>query len=46
MAWVFAAYAIVWLAFFLYLVSLDKKQKAIADEIADLSSKLGGETDG
>ena len=40
MGFLFAAYAVVWLAFFIYLFSLDKKQKAISEEMASLSRKL------
>ena len=40
MTWLFAAFTIVWVVFFLYLRNLDKKQRAISREIADLKSKL------
>lgn len=40
MGYLFAAYAVVWLIFFIYLFSLHKKQKAIAEEMALLSKKL------
>ena len=42
MGWLFAAFAITWLVFFIYAFSLDRKQKAIADEVASLSGKLPG----
>lgn len=42
MGWIFAAYAIVWAAFFIYAFSLQKKQAAISEEIADLKRRLGG----
>jgi CcmD family protein len=41
MSWLFAAYAVVWAAFFLYVYHLQKKQKAISEEIADLKKQLG-----
>ena len=40
MGYLFAAYAVVWLIFFIYVFSLDKKQRALAEEIALLSKKL------
>ena len=43
MGWLAAAYIVVWIVFFLYLLSLDRKQKALADEISNLRAKLGGE---
>ena len=41
MIWMFVAFVIVWLAFFLYLSNIDRKQKAISREIADLSRRVG-----
>ena len=41
MGWLFAAYAIVWAGFFFYVIHLQKKQKAISEEIADLKRQLG-----
>jgi len=40
MGFLFAAYAVVWLIFFVYLFSLHRKQKAIAEEMALLNKKL------
>jgi CcmD family protein len=40
MGFLFAAYAVVWLVFFIYLFSLHKKQKAISEEIALLRKRL------
>ena len=40
MTWLFAAFAVVWIAIFLYLLSLDRKQRAIASEIAALEARL------
>lgn len=41
MKWLFAAYAVIWLAVFIYLIDLGKKQKAIAREVEGLKAKLG-----
>jgi CcmD family protein len=41
MKWLFAAYAVIWLAVFVYLFDLGKKQKAIAREVEGLKAKLG-----
>jgi len=41
MTWLFAAYAIVWIALFAYIFQLDKKQRALSAEIETLRSKLG-----
>jgi CcmD family protein len=38
----FAAYAIIWIAIFLYLLNIDIKQRALAREIAALGKKLMG----
>jgi len=43
MKWLFAAYAIIWLAVFLYLFDLARKQGAIAREIEGLKAKLARE---
>lgn len=40
MTWLFAAFSIVWIAIFLYVYGIDRKQKALADEVATLSEKL------
>jgi len=40
MAWLFAAFAIVWLAVFIYVFNLGKKQQAISQEIEDLKTRL------
>ena len=40
MTWLFAAYAIVWIAIFLYVLGIDRKQRALADEVAALSSRV------
>jgi CcmD family protein len=41
MKWLFAAYAVIWLAVFVYLFDLAKKQKAIAREVEGLKMRLG-----
>ena len=40
MEWLFAAFAIVWLAVFIYLFGLGRKQHAISQEIEGLKAKL------
>lgn len=39
MMWLFAAFAVVWLAVFGYLVRLGNMQKKLEDEIAGLKAK-------
>jgi CcmD family protein len=41
MTWLFAAYGVIWIAIFLYIFGLDRKQKELAGEIAALKGKLG-----
>jgi CcmD family protein len=38
MTWVFAAFAAVWIAVFLFLVRIGRAQRALSDEIAALKS--------
>jgi CcmD family protein len=40
MGFLFAAYAVIWFVFFIYLLSLHKKQQAISEEMALLSKKI------
>ena len=40
MTWLFAAYGIIWIAIFLYIFGLDRKQKELAGDIAALKAKL------
>ena len=40
MGYLFAAYAVVWLIFFVYVFSLDRKQKAISKEMALLNARV------
>lgn len=40
MSWLFAAYAVVWLAIFFYVFSLDRQQRALSAEIDELKTKL------
>ncbi len=42
MLWLFAAYAVVWIAIFLYVFNLDRKQRALTEEIDALKTKLMG----
>jgi CcmD family protein len=38
MTWVFAAFAAVWIAVFLFLVRIGRAQRALSEEIAALKS--------
>ena len=40
MTWMIAAYAIVWTALFIFFFNMDRKQKALAGELAQIKSKL------
>jgi CcmD family protein len=40
MTWLFAAYGIIWIAIFLYVFNLHRKQKDIEGEIDALKAKL------
>ncbi|MDH4038268.1 MAG: CcmD family protein [Candidatus Krumholzibacteria bacterium] len=39
MTWLFAAFAVVWIAVFAYLVRIGNMQKKLEDEIAALKGK-------
>jgi CcmD family protein len=39
MTWLFAGYAVVWIALFAYIVRLAKMQRALKDDIASLKEK-------
>lgn len=39
MTWLFAAFAVVWIAVFAYLVRLGNMQKKLEDDIAGLKGK-------
>lgn len=41
MVWLFAAFSVVWIVLFAYLLDLGRKQAALAREIRDLRAKLG-----
>jgi CcmD family protein len=41
MTWLFAAFAVVWIALFGYLLDLGRKQAALAREIEGLKAKVG-----
>lgn len=41
MTWLIVAYAVVWIAIFVYVFGLDRKQKALASELEHLKSKMG-----
>ena len=40
MAWLFSAYAAVWIIIFAYVFNLHRKQKALATEVAALRIKI------
>jgi CcmD family protein len=40
MTWLFAAYGVIWIAIFLYIFGLHRKQKDLAGDIEALKSKL------
>ena len=39
MTWVFAAFAAVWIAVFIFLVRINNAQRALADDISALKSQ-------
>lgn len=39
MTWVFAAFAVVWIAVFAYIVRLGKMQRTLRDELDSLKSR-------
>lgn len=41
MTWLIAAYTIIWIAIFLFVFNVDRKQRALATELEQLKSKLG-----
>jgi CcmD family protein len=40
MSWLIVAYSIVWIAIFIYVVGLHRKQKTLVAELDELKSKL------
>jgi len=42
MTWLFSAYTIIWIAIFLYIFGIDRKQRSLAAEMEALRSKLSG----
>jgi CcmD family protein len=40
MTWLIAAYGVIWIAIFMYVFGLDRKQKALTAELQQLRSKL------
>jgi CcmD family protein len=42
MTWLIAAYTIVWIAIFIFIFSVDRKQRALAAELEQLKSRLQG----
>jgi CcmD family protein len=41
MTWLIAAYTIIWIAIFVFVFNVDRKQRALATELEQLKSKLG-----
>lgn len=39
--YLFAAYAVVWIALFAYLLRLDRKSRELEDEVRELRQRLG-----
>jgi len=46
MSWLFAAYAVVWIAIFLFMLGVDRRQRALAQELETLKRKPRGEDRG
>ena len=42
MPYLFAAYAVIWLALFVYLLSLSRRSRELEEEIRELRRLLGG----
>lgn len=40
MSWLFVAYGVVWIAIFLYVFSLDRKQRELSQEFDALKSRI------
>jgi len=41
MTWMIAAYMVIWIAIFVFVFNMDRRQKALAAELEQLKSKLG-----
>jgi len=41
MSWLFIAYGVVWIAIFLYVFTLDRKQRELSREFDALRSRIG-----
>jgi len=41
MTWVFAAFTTVWIALFIYLFGIDRKQRALQQDVSDLRNRIG-----
>jgi len=46
MSWLFAAYAVLWIAIFIFMLGVDRRQRALAQELETLKGKLRGEDAG
>ncbi|MFQ5511558.1 MAG: CcmD family protein [Candidatus Krumholzibacteriia bacterium] len=42
MGWLFAAFAVIWVVFFFYVIHLNKRQSQLAAEIEGLKRRLPG----
>jgi CcmD family protein len=40
MTWMIAAYTIIWVALFIFFFSVDRRQKALSNELSQIKSKL------
>jgi len=40
MTWLIAAYTIIWIAIFMFVFNVDRRQKALAAELEQLKTKL------
>jgi CcmD family protein len=41
MSWLIAAYTVIWIAIFIFVLSVDRKQRALTGDLDQLKSKLG-----
>jgi len=41
MTWMIAAYMIIWIAIFIFVFNVDRRQKTLAADLDQLKSKLG-----
>jgi CcmD family protein len=41
MTWLFVAFSIVWVAIFFYAFNMDRKQRALSEELNDIKTRMG-----